>query len=150
MRAVSENQQLSGIVGIDVRKVIRTQFSAEEEKRLRQTFAELLRKRDTWSGKTIWWPIEGVDDPSIVGWVAGDGLGLLRFSYGAAGEVLRGLSIDVPAGETHAIVGATGAGKSTVVKLLALLVSDALSAGRAAPRDGSRWCGAARQRGPLA
>jgi ATP-binding cassette subfamily B protein len=43
----------------------------------------------------------------------------VRFSYAAGGpEVLRGLSIDVPAGETHAIVGATGSGKSTVVKLL--------------------------------
>src|SRR5690606_20302126 len=31
---------------------------------------------------------------------------------------LRGLDLDVPAGETHAIVGATGSGKSTVVKLL--------------------------------
>jgi ATP-binding cassette subfamily B protein len=53
----------------------------------------------------------------------------VRFAYGTARaaesgeteervEVLRGLDIDVPAGETHAIVGATGAGKSTVVKLL--------------------------------
>lgn len=43
----------------------------------------------------------------------------VRFAYSAGGtEVLRGLSIDVPAGETHAIVGATGSGKSTVVKLL--------------------------------
>ncbi|ADB48742.1 ABC transporter ATP-binding protein [Conexibacter woesei] len=32
--------------------------------------------------------------------------------------VLDGLDLDVPAGETHAIVGPTGAGKSTVVKLL--------------------------------
>lgn len=32
--------------------------------------------------------------------------------------VLRGVDLDVPAGETHAIVGATGAGKSTIVKLL--------------------------------
>jgi ATP-binding cassette subfamily B protein len=47
------------------------------------------------------------------------------FSYGSDDRphtdrrpVLRGLDIDVPAGETHAIVGATGAGKSTVVKLL--------------------------------
>jgi ATP-binding cassette, subfamily B, bacterial len=32
--------------------------------------------------------------------------------------VLDGLTLRVPAGETHAIVGATGAGKSTVVKLL--------------------------------
>jgi ATP-binding cassette subfamily B protein len=43
----------------------------------------------------------------------------VHFSYSPDGiEVLRGLSIDVPAGETHAIVGATGSGKSTVVKLL--------------------------------
>jgi ATP-binding cassette subfamily B protein len=49
----------------------------------------------------------------------------VRFSYGAAAPgdghrpaVLDGFSLDVPAGETHAIVGATGAGKSTVVKLL--------------------------------
>jgi ATP-binding cassette subfamily B protein len=43
----------------------------------------------------------------------------VRFSYGAdLPEVLHGLSIEVPAGETHAIVGATGSGKSTVVKLL--------------------------------
>ena len=32
--------------------------------------------------------------------------------------VLDGLTLRVPAGETHAIVGATGAGKSTIVKLL--------------------------------
>jgi ATP-binding cassette subfamily B protein len=47
----------------------------------------------------------------------------VRFAYRDADdtprtEVLRGLDLDVPAGETHAIVGATGAGKSTVVKLL--------------------------------
>ncbi|WP_254127072.1 ABC transporter ATP-binding protein [Aquihabitans sp. G128] len=43
----------------------------------------------------------------------------VRFAYESSpSEVLRGLSIDVPAGETHAIVGATGSGKSTVVKLL--------------------------------
>ncbi len=41
----------------------------------------------------------------------------VHFAYGEA-PVLRGLDLDVPAGETHAIVGATGAGKSTVVKLL--------------------------------
>jgi ATP-binding cassette subfamily B protein len=45
---------------------------------------------------------------------------------GAAGEpggrptrqVLDGFDLTVPAGETHAVVGSTGAGKSTVVKLL--------------------------------
>jgi ATP-binding cassette subfamily B protein len=43
----------------------------------------------------------------------------VTFSYGPGlPAVLRGLTIDVPAGETHAIVGATGSGKSTVVKLL--------------------------------
>jgi ATP-binding cassette subfamily B protein len=41
----------------------------------------------------------------------------VSFSYGA-GAVLDGLTLAVGAGETHAIVGATGAGKSTVVKLL--------------------------------
>jgi ATP-binding cassette subfamily B protein len=42
----------------------------------------------------------------------------VRFRYATGDEVLRGLALEVPAGETHAIVGATGAGKSTVVKLL--------------------------------
>jgi ATP-binding cassette subfamily B protein len=42
----------------------------------------------------------------------------VRFSYSAGADVLRGLTVDVPPGHTHAIVGATGAGKSTVVKLL--------------------------------
>ncbi len=40
------------------------------------------------------------------------------FSYGPGIDVLRGLDLDVPAGHTVAIVGATGAGKSTIVKLL--------------------------------
>jgi ATP-binding cassette subfamily B protein len=40
------------------------------------------------------------------------------FAYRGHGPVLRGLDLAVPAGETTAIVGATGAGKSTVVKLL--------------------------------
>jgi ATP-binding cassette subfamily B protein len=44
----------------------------------------------------------------------------VRFTYGdgSSAHVLKGLDLDIPAGETHAIVGATGAGKSTVVKLL--------------------------------
>jgi len=43
----------------------------------------------------------------------------VRFAYAdGEDEVLRGISLDVGAGETHAIVGATGSGKSTVVKLL--------------------------------
>ncbi len=41
------------------------------------------------------------------------------FAYpGVAGGVLRGLDLDIPAGESVALVGATGSGKSTVVKLI--------------------------------
>jgi ATP-binding cassette subfamily B protein len=40
------------------------------------------------------------------------------FAYAEGTPVLDGFELHVPAGETHAIVGATGAGKSTVVKLL--------------------------------
>jgi ATP-binding cassette subfamily B protein len=48
----------------------------------------------------------------------------VRFLYGpqvgpeAGRHVLHAFDLAVPAGETHAIVGSTGAGKSTVVKLL--------------------------------
>ena len=40
------------------------------------------------------------------------------FTYGNGQEVIKGLTLDIPAGDTVAIVGATGAGKSTVIKLL--------------------------------
>lgn len=41
------------------------------------------------------------------------------FSYASSPRpVLVDFAMDVPAGQTHAIVGATGAGKSTVIKLL--------------------------------
>lgn len=40
------------------------------------------------------------------------------FAYDPRAPVLNGLSFRVPAGQTTAIVGATGSGKSTVVKLL--------------------------------
>ena len=44
----------------------------------------------------------------------------VRFGYGRDGpEVLHGLDLDVPAGTTVALVGHTGAGKSTIAKLLA-------------------------------
>lgn len=42
----------------------------------------------------------------------------VRFAYSDGREVIKGLTVDIPAGDTVAIVGATGAGKSTVVKLL--------------------------------
>src|SRR3712207_1850470 len=43
----------------------------------------------------------------------------VRFGYGAGAEVLHGIDLDVPAGTTVALVGHTGAGKSTIAKLLA-------------------------------
>jgi ATP-binding cassette subfamily B protein len=43
----------------------------------------------------------------------------VRFGYGTGEEVLHGISLDVPAGTTVALVGHTGAGKSTIAKLLA-------------------------------
>ncbi|WP_417860137.1 ABC transporter ATP-binding protein [Winogradskyella sediminis] len=42
----------------------------------------------------------------------------VRFSYISDEEVLKGISFNVKAGETVAIVGATGAGKSTIINLL--------------------------------
>jgi ATP-binding cassette, subfamily B, bacterial len=44
----------------------------------------------------------------------------VRFGYGSDGpEVLHGIDLDVPSGTTVALVGHTGAGKSTIAKLLA-------------------------------
>ena len=48
----------------------------------------------------------------------------VRFAYGLRGgelgeEVLHGLNLDVPAGTAVALVGHTGAGKSTIAKLIA-------------------------------
>ena len=42
----------------------------------------------------------------------------IRFSYVDKEEVIKGINLKVEAGETIAIVGATGAGKSTIINLL--------------------------------
>jgi len=42
----------------------------------------------------------------------------VHFSYIEGEEVLKGISFDVKSGQTIAIVGATGAGKSTIINLL--------------------------------
>jgi ABC-type multidrug transport system fused ATPase/permease subunit len=46
----------------------------------------------------------------------------VTFAYDAAGPVLHDVSFEVPAGRTVALVGPTGAGKSTVAALVARLV----------------------------
>ena len=43
----------------------------------------------------------------------------VRFTYARGDEVLHGIDLDVPAGTTVALVGHTGAGKSTIAKLIA-------------------------------
>ncbi len=53
--------------------------------------------------------------PEVAGEVRFDDV---RFSYSNGAEILKGLSLHIPAGDTAAIVGSTGAGKSTIIKLL--------------------------------
>jgi ABC-type multidrug transport system fused ATPase/permease subunit len=43
----------------------------------------------------------------------------VRFTYGTGPEVLHGIDLEVAAGTTVALVGHTGAGKSTIAKLIA-------------------------------
>jgi ATP-binding cassette subfamily B protein len=63
-----------------------------------------------------------VDEPGAVeidhvrGHVRFDGV---HFSYGTGPEVIHGINLDVPPGTTVALVGHTGAGKSTIAKLIA-------------------------------
>jgi ATP-binding cassette subfamily B protein len=54
--------------------------------------------------------------PEVRGAVAFDHV---RFAYGENAEVLHGISFSARPGQTIALVGHTGAGKSTIVKLLA-------------------------------
>jgi len=59
---------------------------------------------------------DAIELPRIEGHVRFDGV---RFGYGNLPEVLHGIDLDVPAGTTVALVGHTGAGKSTIAKLIA-------------------------------
>src|SRR5206468_3357308 len=62
--------------------------------------------------------------PTVVGHVRFE---RVRFGYGNGPDVLPDVDLDVPAGTTVALVGHTGAGKSTIAKLLARFYD---------PRDG--------------
>jgi len=42
----------------------------------------------------------------------------VNFAYSDGQQILNNLNLSIPAGETHAIVGLTGSGKSTIIKLL--------------------------------
>jgi ATP-binding cassette subfamily B protein len=55
------------------------------------------------------------DLPELTGDVRLEGLG---FEYVPGRPVLRGVDLTIPAGETFALVGETGAGKSTIAKLV--------------------------------
>jgi ABC-type multidrug transport system fused ATPase/permease subunit len=53
--------------------------------------------------------------PPVAGAIAFEGV---RFGYGERGTLLEGLDLEIAAGETVAIVGENGAGKSSLVNLL--------------------------------
>ncbi|WP_405602315.1 ABC transporter ATP-binding protein/permease [Streptomyces sp. NBC_01410] len=64
-------------------------------------------------------------DPKVLPALASDHPGRevvfdgVRFAYRTGGEVLPRFDLTIPAGQTVAVVGSTGAGKSTLAKLLA-------------------------------
>ena len=60
-------------------------------------------------------PVEPVEFTDSKGHIEFEGV---RFSYGDGKEVLHEFSLDIPAGQTIALVGTTGAGKSTLAKLV--------------------------------
>ncbi len=66
-------------------------------------------------------PSEVVDKPNASDLTVNGGevtLDDVHFGYEADREILKGVSLTVPAGQTVAIVGATGSGKSTIGRLL--------------------------------
>ncbi len=66
-------------------------------------------------------PSEVVDKPNARALKVNGGevtLDDVHFGYEADREILKGVSLTVPAGQTVAIVGATGSGKSTIGRLL--------------------------------
>jgi len=62
-------------------------------------------------------------------------LDAVEFGYSAERPVLHEVSIDVPAGQTVALVGATGAGKTTIAKLISRFYDPTSGAVRMDGRD---------------
>ena len=60
-------------------------------------------------------PARAVASRSEVGTVAFEDV---RFGYAQGRDVLDGLTLEIPAGQSVAVVGATGSGKSTIARLL--------------------------------
>ena len=66
-------------------------------------------------------PSEVVDAPGAAALAVGSGhlrFEDVRFGYDPGREILKGITLDVPAGTTLAVVGPSGAGKSTLARLL--------------------------------
>ncbi|WP_446663653.1 ABC transporter ATP-binding protein [Flexivirga sp. B27] len=64
--------------------------------------------------------IKDPEEPVQLGQVRGEVVfDDVRFEYVAGRPVLPGLTLDIPAGQTVAMVGTTGAGKTTIAKLMA-------------------------------
>ncbi|HEY4348177.1 MAG TPA: ABC transporter ATP-binding protein [Gaiellaceae bacterium] len=59
---------------------------------------------------------DSIELPRLKGHVRFDDV---HFTYGTGPEVIHGIDLDIPAGTTVALVGHTGAGKSTIAKLIA-------------------------------
>lgn len=75
-------------------------------RRILDLLAEPVNVRDQ-AGKDLEQPVQGRVGFDHVG-----------FHYASSGAGVNGISLEVPAGNTLALVGATGSGKSTLIKLL--------------------------------
>ena len=67
---------------------------------------------------TVAMPSHPASEPAG-GWRGGVRFEAVRFGYRERMEVVRDLDLELPAGQTVALLGRTGAGKTTVARLLA-------------------------------
>lgn len=76
----------------------------------------VLEKLKTLAEDTSEWEDEGAG--SLIGFQSGLELKEVTFSYGQGAEVLRGLNLSVKPGKKYALLGDSGCGKTTAVKLM--------------------------------